>query len=182
MITKLPFTEKSETEAIPQIVQPHYISPDAWIIGNVKVGKNVSIFPGVVVRGDIEPIEIGDDSNIQEHSILHTTLNRNPCIVGNRVTVGHRAILHSAKVNDLVIVGMGSILLDDCEISEYTIIGAGSVVTIGKKFPPNSLILGSPAKVVRELTDVERKAIESSASRYIESGRRMTLGSKIDLG
>jgi carbonic anhydrase/acetyltransferase-like protein (isoleucine patch superfamily) len=179
VIVKLPFTEKVSTEVIPEIKNPHYISPDSWIIGQVKIGDEVSIFPGVVIRGDIEPIEIGNQTNIQEHSILHTTLNRMPCRVGNRVTIGHRAILHSAQVSDLVIVGMGSILLDDCEISEYTIIGAGSVVTIGKKFPPNSLIIGSPAKVVRELTEQERKGIEISASRYVESGKRMNLRQEV---
>lgn len=179
MIVKLPFTEKVSTEVIPEIPHPHYISPDAWIIGQVKIGKEVSIFPGVVIRGDIEPIIIGEQSNIQENSILHTTLNSTPCVVGNRVTVGHRAILHSAKVNDHVIVGMGSILLDECEIGEYSIVGAGSVVTIGKKFPPGSLILGSPAKVVRELTEKERLGIESSAQRYVESGRRMNLREEV---
>lgn len=179
MIVKLPYTEKTNTEAIPDIKNPHYISSDAWIIGQVKIGNEVSIFPGVVIRGDIEPIEIGHQSNIQDLSVLHTTINRSPCRVGNQVTVGHRAILHSAQVSDHVIVGMGAILLDDCEISEYTIIGAGSIVTIGKKFPPNSLILGSPARLVRELTLEERKGIESSAARYIESGKRMSLAKSL---
>ncbi len=174
MIVKLHSTEKLEEEVAPIISSPHYISPDAWIIGQVKIGKEVSIFPGVVIRGDIEPIEIGDGTNIQEHSILHTTLNRCPCKVGNNVTVGHRATLHSANVSDHVIVGMGSILLDECEIGEYSIVGAGSLVTIGKKFPPYSLILGSPAKVVRELTEAEQRGIESSAKRYIKSGKRMS--------
>lgn len=178
-IYKLPNTEKIQNEVAPSIPYPHYISEAAHIIGDVQIGKEVSIFPGVVARGDIESIIIGNHSNIQEHSILHTTWGKGPCVIGDYVTVGHRAILHGTKVNNFVIIGMGSILLDDSEIGEYSIIGAGSVITMGKKFPSNSLILGSPAKAIRELNEEERKSIEFSAKKYIESGLRMKKSIKV---
>lgn len=178
-IYSLPHTEKKKESVAPSIEELHYISDTAQLIGDIIIGKQVSIFPYVVMRGDIESIRIGNGSNVQEHAILHTTWGKGPCIVDEHVTVGHRAILHGTKVNNHVIVGMGAILLDDSEIGEYSIVGAGSVVTMGKKFPPNSLILGSPAKIIRELTLEERKSIEYSAKKYIQSGLRMRESKKL---
>ncbi|HMO17929.1 MAG TPA: gamma carbonic anhydrase family protein [Oligoflexia bacterium] len=157
----------------PEIVSPHFIAPDATLIGDVKIGKEVSIFFGAVLRGDLEPVRVGDKTNIQEHSMLHTTRGRSPCEIGSGVTVGHRAIIHGANVGSNCLIGMGSIILDDSKISEHSLVGAGSLVTEGKVFPPRSLILGSPAVVIRELSDKEIDGIINAANAYIKTGQEL---------
>jgi carbonic anhydrase/acetyltransferase-like protein (isoleucine patch superfamily) len=157
----------------PQIEKVHFIAPNAYIIGDVRIGIEVSIFFGAVLRGDIESIVVGNRTNIQEHAMLHTSHGRSPCVVGEGVTVGHRAIIHGAKVNSNCLIGMGSIILDDSEIGEFSLVGAGSLVTEGKKFPPGSLILGSPAKVVRSLTEEEIQNIIRSTNSYINLGHNL---------
>lgn len=165
--------KKNENLVTPKVEDIHFIAPTAYLIGNVKVGKEVSIFFGAVLRGDINPIIIGNRTNIQEHALLHTTKGRSPCVVGDGVTVGHRAIIHGAEVKNNCLIGMGAIILDDSLIEENSLVGAGSLVTEGKKFPPNSLIIGSPAKVVRELSKEEVESIKNAANSYIYHGSQL---------
>ncbi|MBL7662254.1 gamma carbonic anhydrase family protein [bacterium] len=160
-------------EQIPQVAEAAFIAPDSWIIGAVTIGKNSSVFFNVVIRGDILPVKVGSNSNLQEHVTVHTSHGRTPAIIGDDVTVGHRAIIHGATVCDRVIIGMGSIILDEARISSDSIVGAGSLVTEGKEFPPRSLVLGSPAKVVRELTDEEVESIQFSSRTYVKTAQSL---------
>jgi carbonic anhydrase/acetyltransferase-like protein (isoleucine patch superfamily) len=157
----------------PSVKESNFIAPDSWIIGDVTLGENVSIFFGSVLRGDIQAISVGDNTNIQEHSLLHTSHGRTPCIVGKNVTVGHRAILHGCSIGDNCIIGMGSTILDEAVIPNNCIVGANSLVTEGKTFPEKSLILGSPAKAVRTLTENDLEQIQQSVKFYLETGKNL---------
>ena len=141
-------------EFSPQYASSVYFAPGAQIIGNIKIGENSSIWHNCVLRGDVNLISIGDKTNIQDLSMLHVT-EENPLTIGNNVTVGHSVTLHGCTVEDNALIGMGATVLDNAHIGEFSIVAAGSVVTPGKKFPPRSMIMGSPAKVVRELKDEE---------------------------
>jgi carbonic anhydrase/acetyltransferase-like protein (isoleucine patch superfamily) len=136
------------------------------VLGDVTIGENASVWYNTVLRGDINRIVIGEGSNIQDGSVLHLT-GELPCIIGSYVTVGHMAILHACTVADECLIGMGAIVLDGAEIGERCIIGAGALVTQGKRIPPGSMVLGSPAKVVRPLTDVEQSGLREWAARYV---------------
>lgn len=148
-------------------ISPHtFIAPDAWIIGDVELEENVSVFFSSVLRGDIQPIRIGAGTNIQEFCQLHTSYGMDPVTVGKGVTVGHRAILHGCTVGDTCIIGMGATLLDNSVIGAGSIVGAHTLIPKGKIFPPRSLILGSPGRVIREITDEEWNEILDNAKRY----------------
>lgn len=154
----------------PQIDESVFVAESADIIGRVKIGKGSSIWYNTVLRGDENSIIIGENTNIQDGTIVHVGWDRDT-IIGNNVTVGHKAIIHGCKIGEYSLVGMGSIVLDGAEIGEYTMIGAGSLVT-NKKFPPGVLLLGSPAKVIRELTEEEKNSLKSSAQHYIETAQK----------
>lgn len=151
----------------PIISENTYISESVDIIGNVQVEDNVNIWFGTRLRGDMNKIVIGKNSNIQENSVVHVDIN-SPCIIGKNVTIGHGAIIHGCNISDNVLIGMGSIILNDAKIGKNTIIGAGSLITQGKSFQEGVLILGNPAKVVRELTDAEIESIQRSADNYVK--------------
>src|SRR5688572_16669276 len=146
----------------PKVHPSAYIAPGATVIGDVTLGEESSVWYGAVLRGDINRIVIGPRSNIQDGSVVHLADDL-PTLVGELVTVGHKAILHACTVEDEVLVGMGAIVLDGAEIGARSIIGAGALVTGGKKIPPGSLVLGSPAKVVRALTLEEQGTIRGWA-------------------
>ena len=131
-----------------------YIAESADIIGDVILEEGSSIFPNATLRGDIGPIRIGRNSNVQDNSVIHTSHDL-PCVVKEDVTVGHGAILHSCTVERGCVIGMGAIILDNAVIGADSMVGAGALVTSGKSFPPRSMILGSPAKAVRELSEEE---------------------------
>lgn len=162
----IPF--ESET---PQIAEGVFIAPDAWVIGKVQLGENVSVFFSTVLRGDIQRISVGAGSNLQEHSLLHTSSGLGDCTVGENVTVGHRAILHGCSVRDNCIIGMGSTILDGAIIGENCIVGANSLVTMNVEIPAGHLALGSPAKAVRKLSPAEIKEIFQSATHYRQLGK-----------
>jgi carbonic anhydrase/acetyltransferase-like protein (isoleucine patch superfamily) len=151
----------------PRTGERCFIAPDAWLIGDVDVDSDCSVYFGATLRGDIRPIRVGDGTNIQEGALLHTSTGSLDCVVGRHVTVGHRAIIHSAVIGDFSLIGMGSTILDNAEIGEYSLIGANSLVTVGTKIPPRVLALGAPAKVVRPLRPEELKFLENSAAGYI---------------
>ncbi len=148
-----------------------WIAPNATIIGDVSLKKNASVWFGAVLRGDNDPIILGENSNIQDNSVCHTD-DGMPLKIGDNVTVGHKVILHSCTVGDNSLIGMGSTVLNKAKIGNNCLVGANSLVTEGKEFPDNSLIVGSPAKVKRELTDMEKKIIELSALHYVENMKR----------
>ena len=149
------------------------LSPHCSIVGDVTIGAESSVFAGTHIRGDCEPIVIGALTNIQENSCLHVSVG-SKLHIGNRVTVGHGVILHGCTIKDNVLVGMGSTIMDDAVIGNDCIVGAGSLVTQGKVFKPRSLIMGSPARAVRELTDEEIESMVSvAAEAYAEVARNM---------
>ncbi len=148
-----------------------WVAPNAAVIGDVSLKKNSSVWFGAVLRGDNDPIVLGENSNIQDNSVCHTD-DGMPLIIGDNVTVGHKVILHSCTVGDNSLIGMGSTVLNKAKIGNNCLVGANSLITEGKDFPDNSLIVGSPAKVKRELTDMEKKIIELSALHYVENMKR----------
>jgi len=152
----------------PEIGEGCFIAPSADVIGQVKLGANSSLWYGVVARGDINQITVGENTNIQDLTMLHV-IEDIPLIIGSGVSVGHNAILHACTVEDNCLIGMGAIVLDGAVIGKNSVVAAGSVVSPGKKFPGGSMIMGSPAKVVRELRPEELKGYGQHFNSYLES-------------
>ncbi len=144
----------------PRIHNSAYIAPTATIIGDVEIEEGASIWYGAVLRGDVSYIKIGKNTNIQDNAVVHVDYNE-PTIIGENVTIGHMAVVHAAKIGNNVIVGIHAVILNGAEIGDGSVVGAGAVVTSRTKIPPKSLVLGIPAKVVRQGDDVERMAIEN---------------------
>jgi len=158
---------------LPQLGDKTWVAPSADVIGDVTCGENCSIWFGCVVRADVHYVKIGNRVNIQDLSMLHVTHYKkndksdgNPTIIGNDVTIGHKVMLHGCTIEDACLIGMGATILDGAVISKESIVGADSLVTKNKTFPPRSLIMGSPAKAIRELTKSEIEELYNSASRY----------------
>ncbi|KAB2869765.1 MAG: gamma carbonic anhydrase family protein [Bauldia sp.] len=152
-----------------------WIAPDAHVIGKVSLGSEVGIWFGAVLRGDNERITIGARSNVQEHTVMHTDPGF-ALTVGEGCTVGHRAMLHGCTVGDNSLIGMGAIVLNGARIGRNCLVAAGALVTEGKEFPDNSLIVGSPAKVVRELDGAAIERLRMSAQVYVVNARRFKAG------
>lgn len=152
-----------------------WLAPDATLIGRVRIGRNVGIWFGVVVRGDNEEIAIGDDSNVQENTVMHTDIGF-PLTVGKGCTIGHRAMLHGCTIGGNSLIGMGAIVLNGARIGRNSLVGAGALVTEGKEFPDNSLIVGSPAKAVRTLDEKAVEMLKWSAAHYVQNARRFKTG------
>jgi carbonic anhydrase/acetyltransferase-like protein (isoleucine patch superfamily) len=150
----------------PRLGKGVFIAKTATVIGDVTLGAHSSVWFGAVLRGDINRIAVGHHSNIQDNAVLHLA-DDFPCVVGNWVTVGHSAIVHACRVGDEVLVGMGAVILDGAVIGKQSLIGANALVTQGTKIPPGSLVLGSPAKVVRALTKKERAGLKWWADKYV---------------
>lgn len=155
----------------PKIHENTFIANSADIIGNVEIFENVSIWFGAVLRGDVEKIVIGKNSNIQDNSTVHTDFGI-PCIIGENVTVGHNVVLHSCNISDNVIIGMGSTILNGAKIAKNCLVGANSLVTHKLEYEEGMLILGNPAKIVRILTDEEIEHIIKNANHYVENAKR----------
>lgn len=155
----------------PQVHAQAWVAPSAQVMGQVSVGAGASIWFGTVVRGDSERIAIGADSNIQDASVLHADAGL-PLVIGERVTVGHQAMLHGCTVGDESLIGIGAIVLNGAKIGKNCLVGAGALVTEGKEFPDGSMILGSPAKVVRQLTPEQIEGLRHSAQHYKTNAQR----------
>lgn len=160
---------------IPKIGERNWIAENATVLGEVETGQDCSIWFGAVIRGDIHSIKIGDRTNIQDLSMIHVThytksdkSDGYPVEIGDDVTIGHRVMIHGAKISDACLIGMNATLLDGCEIGKESIVGAGALITQNKKFPPRSLILGSPAKLVRALTQEEVDSIYELTNLYVK--------------
>lgn len=157
----------------PHIHRTAFVAHSAEVAGQVTLAENVSVWFSASVRGDIAPISVGKDSNIQDSAVIHCDTGL-PCEIGEGVTVGHGAIIHSATIGNNTIVGMGAIVLNGAVIGEESIVGAGALVTGGKNFPQRSMILGSPAKVIRELTDEEVAHNKENALHYVSLAKTAT--------
>jgi carbonic anhydrase/acetyltransferase-like protein (isoleucine patch superfamily) len=155
----------------PRLNQTAWVAPNAIVIGDVSLGENSSIWWNAVLRGDNDPITIGSNSNIQDGSVLHTDEGV-PLSIGDNVTVGHMVMLHGCTVGDGSLIGIGSIILNRAVIGKACIIGANSLIPEGKVIPDRSLVMGSPGKVVRELTDQEVQMLIGSAVHYVNNARR----------
>ncbi|MCU0709141.1 MAG: gamma carbonic anhydrase family protein [Pirellula sp.] len=154
------------------IVGPNcFIAPTATVRGEVHLGRNCTVLFGAVLRGDVERIDIGDESNIQDLACLHADPGF-PCIVGERVTIGHGAIVHGATVESECLIGIRATILNGAVIGRGSVIAAGALVTEGKVIPPNSLVMGMPAKVIREAGDREKQMIERGWQHYVEKGQQ----------
>jgi carbonic anhydrase/acetyltransferase-like protein (isoleucine patch superfamily) len=157
--------------------QDYWIAPSASVIGDVVLKSGASVWFGAVLRGDNEPLVIGENSNVQDNSVLHTDPGL-PLIVGANVTIGHMAMVHGATIGDGSLIGIGAILLNGAVIGRGCIVGAGALVTEGKSFPDGSLILGAPARVAREVTEQEKAMLAGSALHYVENWKRYAAGLK----
>jgi carbonic anhydrase/acetyltransferase-like protein (isoleucine patch superfamily) len=144
-----------------------FIHPLAVVIGNVSLGERVSVWPTAVIRGDSDVITIGDDSNVQDGTIIHVDAGV-PATIGKRVAIGHRAIVHGATVDDDCLIAMGAILLNGVHVGTGSIVAAGAVCREGMQIPPNSLVVGVPARVIRETTSAERDRIRKTVEAYLE--------------
>ncbi len=154
-------------EFYPKIEQTAWIAPSADVIGNVEIGANSSVWFGCVIRADINEVRIGKNTNIQDLSMIHTDTHTKT-ILGDNITIGHKVMLHGCTIEDNCLIGMSATILDNAVIGEGSIVGANSLVTQGKKFPPKSLIMGSPAKVVKQLSDEDVKGLIEHAAHYID--------------
>jgi len=155
----------------PQLAEHVFVAENAAIIGDVSVGQASSIWYSATVRGDVMPIRIGSHTSIQDNAVIHVTAGRFGAEIGSRVTVGHGAIIHACVVEDDCLVGMGSVLLDGCRIGRGSLIGAGALVTPGTIIPPGSMVVGSPAKVKREISQQEIQWIAFSSQHYVDLAR-----------
>ena len=153
-------------DRLPIISENVFTAPDSWIIGDVSLEQGASVFFGAVLRGDLMPIRIGANSNIQDHVVVHTSNERVPVEVAESVSVGHRAILHGCRIESNSMIGMGACILDEAHIGENCLIGAQSLVTSNTVIPDNSLVIGSPGRVIRKLSKEEIMAIADTAKRY----------------
>jgi carbonic anhydrase/acetyltransferase-like protein (isoleucine patch superfamily) len=153
----------------PVIPASCYVAEEATIIGDVRLGENVSILPGAVLRGDNEPITIGDGSNVQDNSVLHTDPGC-PIDIGKGVTIGHLVMLHGCTIGDGALVGVAAVVLNKSVIGKQSLVGAGAVVTEGKTFPDRAVIFGSPAKAAREVTEDNVTRLRLSAESYVRRG------------
>lgn len=153
----------------------YWIAPNASVIGNVILKKNSSIWFGAVLRGDNEPIEVGENSNVQDNSVLHTDMGH-PLIIGADVTIGHQVMLHGCVIGDGSLIGIGAVILNGAKIGRNCLIGAGALVTEGKEIPDNSVVMGSPGKVIRELSPELAARLAAGASHYVDNWKRYQTG------
>jgi carbonic anhydrase/acetyltransferase-like protein (isoleucine patch superfamily) len=149
----------------------YWIAPSACLIGNVVLQKNASIWFGAVLRGDNDPIVVGENSNVQDNSVLHTDMGQ-PLTIGANVTIGHKVMLHGCTIGDGSLVGIGAIILNGARIGRRCIIGANSLITEGKEIPDDSMVMGSPGRVVRTLNEAQAAAIALGALHYVANWKR----------
>jgi carbonic anhydrase/acetyltransferase-like protein (isoleucine patch superfamily) len=159
----------------PQVAESAWVAESAEVIGNVILGADASVWPGAVIRGDNEPVTVGEAANIQDGSVLHSDLG-SPLDIGRGVTVGHKVMLHGCTIGEYSLIGIGAIVLNHARIGRHCLVGAGALVTEGKEFPDGSLIVGSPARAVRSLTPDQVAGLEKSAQGYVQNARRFREG------
>ena len=161
----------------PRVADSAWVSDSAQVMGNVVLGEDRSVWFGTVIRGDTETITVGRGSNIQDASVLHADIGK-PLTIGDNVTVGHQVMLHGCTIGDESLIGIGAIVLNGAKIGRHCLVGAGALVTEGKEFPDGSMIIGSPAKAVRQLTPEQIEGLKLSAQHYMDNARRFRAGLK----
>lgn len=161
----------------PQMAETSWVADSAQVMGNVHLAEGSSVWFGAVLRGDTETITIGKESNVQDGSVMHAD-HGYPLVVGERVTIGHQVMLHGCTIGDETLIGIGATVLNGAKIGKHCLVGARSLVTEGKEFPDGSMIMGSPAKVVRQLTPEQIEGLRRSAAHYVENAARYRQGLK----
>jgi carbonic anhydrase/acetyltransferase-like protein (isoleucine patch superfamily) len=161
--------------AVPDLHPSAWVADSAQVIGNVTLAENASVWFGVVARGDTDTLTIGRGSNVQDNSVLHADPGV-PLTIGENVTVGHQVMLHGCTIGDGSLIGIGAIILNHARIGKNCIVGAGALVTEGKEFPDGTMIFGSPAKGVRQLSDEQIAGLQTTAAHYVENARRYKTG------
>lgn len=156
----------------PAIGRGVFLAESCAVIGDVEIGEETSIWYGTVIRGDVMPIRIGARTSVQDNTVVHVTAGRHGTIIGSDCTIGHGAIIHACTVEDFCLIGMGSVILDGARIGRGSLVGAGALVTPGTDIPPDSLVIGSPARVKRPINEREREQIVFGAAHYVELTRR----------
>jgi gamma-carbonic anhydrase len=151
----------------PKVADSVFVAENAAIIGDVEIAANCSIWYSVTLRGDVMPIRIGTETNIQDNTVIHGTYQECGTTIHERVTIGHQVMLHGCEIHRGSLIGMGAIIMDRCVIGEHSLIGAGALLTEGTIIPPRSLVIGRPGKVKRSLTDEEVRGLEESADHYL---------------
>ncbi len=153
---------------MPRIAASAYIDSSAQIIGDVTIGERSSVWPNVSIRGDVNYIRVGDETSIQDNCVLHVDHDVYPCLVGNRVTVGHSAVLHGCQVDEHALIGIGAIILNGAKIGAGAVIAAGALVPEGMEVPPETLVMGTPAKVRRPITAGEKQRFRKNCDNYVK--------------
>ncbi|WP_374578775.1 gamma carbonic anhydrase family protein [Phenylobacterium sp.] len=153
----------------------YWIAPNAAVVGRVILKKNASVWFGATLRGDNDPITVGENSNVQDGSVLHTDTGY-PLTIGSNVTVGHMVMLHGCTIGDGSLIGIGSVVLNGAKIGRNCLIGANCLITEGKEIPDNSLVMGAPGKVVRELSEDQARAMSAGAMHYVQNWKRYRAG------
>jgi carbonic anhydrase/acetyltransferase-like protein (isoleucine patch superfamily) len=166
---------ESRVEAHPQ----SWVAPNATLVGKIRLDAGASVWFGAVLRGDNELIHIGENSNVQDGSVMHTDMGH-PLTLGTGVTVGHNAMLHGCTVGDYSLIGINAVVLNGARIGKHCIIGANTLIAEGKEIPDGSLVVGSPGKVVRELTEEQKKMLEASAAHYVHNAQRYARDLELD--
>ncbi len=156
----------------PKLAPDVFVAPNAQVMGDVEIGAGSGIWFGCVVRGDVHPIRIGENSNVQDLSMLHVTEGKYALNIGNNVTLGHRVTVHGCTLRDYSFAGIGSTMMDNSELGEFALLAAGALLTPGKKVPPRMVAMGSPAKVVREITPEEEQMILNISAKYVRLRER----------
>ena len=162
-------------EFVPQLADGAWVADSAQVIGNVVLAEDANVWFGVVLRGDNEVLRIGRGSNVQDGTIMHTDMGY-PLTIGDKVTIGHQVMLHGCTVGDGSLIGIQAVVLNGAKIGRHCLVGAGSLVTEGKEFPDGSLIMGTPARVVRQLTPEQIEGLERNAEHYVENAHRFKAG------
>jgi len=155
----------------PRIAPSAWVADSAAVIGNVQLDEDASVWYGAVLRGDNEPLVVGRGSNVQDGSVLHTDMD-SPLVIGANVTVGHMVVLHGCTIGDNTLVGIGSIVLNGAKVGKNRLIGANCLITEGKELPDNSLVMGAPGKVVREVSPEQAMMLQAGSAHYVENWKR----------
>ena len=161
----------------PRLADTAWVADSAQVMGNVELAADTSVWFGAVLRGDTEVIRVGRGSNIQENAVVHADIGF-PVTIGENVTVGHQVMLHGCSIGDGSLIGIQAVVLNGAKIGKHCLVGAGALVTEGKEFPDGSMIIGAPAKVVRQLTPEQMAGLDRSAEHYVENARRFRSGLK----
>jgi len=158
-------------QRVQTVGDEYFVAPTAAVIGRVSLGRDASVWFGTVLRGDSNQITIGDRSNVQDNSVIHVDSDA-PAVIGNDVTIGHAAVVHGCTIGDFTLIGINATILSHAVIGNYCLVGAGALITERKQFPDRSLIIGAPARRIRELTDAEVEMLKQSAAHYVAQGQR----------